>query len=325
VQGGSREPTPGLRARPRAWYRTWWAATLLVVGFLVVLAVVLVVPVWTTDTPTYCSSCKATRAAGASWKESSHRRVSCVECHVPSGLGPALRWRAREWLNVWADYLDVPRNAQRGERPSSEACLACHDLADVPAQNGDVRMPHAVHVGLRDLACADCHDQVAHPATPGPGSAGAVSMAVCSMCHHEGGAPARCSLCHLSPPPADVHPAGYLETHGREALGDEEACLRCHHDRARFCDACHARPPADHFSGTWRYTHGSTAAADPLGCTGCHDRDVFCDQCHRVRHPADWKATHGAAAAGSGGGCLVCHPRSMCDRCHERRGVGVTP
>jgi nitrate/TMAO reductase-like tetraheme cytochrome c subunit len=304
---------------PRPWYRTTWFSALVVVCFIAVVAVIVVIPVWATDTPTYCASCKATKPAGASWERSTHSSVSCVSCHVPPGVVNNVKWRTREWLNVWADYLNVPEVPSRGQRPTNENCLQCHSLENIPSQNDKVRMPHEVHVDLRNLTCADCHNQVAHPK---PGSSGtSVSMAVCSMCHNQDGAPADCSFCHITPPPTDVHPKDYLDTHGKQALADPESCLRCHHSKAEFCDPCHAKPTPDHFSGTWRYTHGKTATKDPLGCSGCHDKDTFCEQCHRVQHPDDWMQAHGAIAAKSGDACLVCHPRSMCDRCHAQRGV----
>ena len=306
------------RLKPRVWYRAPWVATLVVVGFIAVLAVVLVIPVWATSTPRYCMSCKATKLAGLAWETSTHAKVSCTKCHVPPGLSNAIKWRSREWLNIWADYLNMPRVPTKGQRPGNANCLKCHTLNRIPGQNGSVRMPHEVHVDLRNLTCADCHDQVAHPK---PGKVSGVSMAVCSMCHNTQGAPSQCDFCHITPPSKNVHPKDYLQTHGKEALVDQAACFRCHHDKKQFCDACHARPTPDHFSDTWRYRHGPTAKKDPLSCTGCHDSKVFCAQCHQVQHPADWVTTHGAVAKLSSGACLVCHPQAMCDRCHEQRGV----
>ena len=245
--------------------------------------------------------------------------MSCTRCHVPPGLGNAIKWRSREWLNIWADYLNVPRLPSKGERPGNANCLACHALSAIPSQSGDIRMPHEVHVNLRNLTCADCHSQVAHPK---PGSSGTgVAMAVCSMCHNANGAPAGCDVCHVTPPATDVHPKDYLTTHGKQALADPESCMRCHHSKAEFCDPCHAKPTPDHFSDTWRYGHGPTATKNPLSCTGCHNADTFCEQCHKVQHPPDWVQTHSHVAAQSPGACLVCHPRGMCDACHQQRGV----
>ncbi len=149
-------------------------------------------------------------------------------------------------------------------------------------------------------------------------------MSVCSMCHNSQGAAYDCMLCHVTPPPKNVHPANYIKTHGRQALAEgQQACLRCHHSAADFCDPCHSRPPADHFSGTWRYSHGPAAKQSTLACYGCHDQKQFCDGCHQVNHPAAWVQTHGPIAAKSAGACLVCHPAGMCNQCHASRGVKV--
>jgi nitrate/TMAO reductase-like tetraheme cytochrome c subunit len=293
---------------------------LTVVGFLVVVGVALAIPVWATDTPSYCTSCKATQAAGAKWEASAHAKVSCVDCHVPPGMGGAIKWRAREWRNIWADYLNVPRAPSKGDRPGSANCLACHSLNGIPESQGDVRMPHQVHVDLRNLTCADCHIAASHPEAGEGGNA--VKMATCTMCHNTQGAPSECTFCHLTPPPKDTHPQDYIETHGKEALVDETGCFRCHHNKADFCDPCHAKPTPDHFSGSWRYTHKVAAAKDRSGCLGCHSEDAFCEQCHGVRHPETWPQTHGAVAGRGAAACLVCHPQAMCDQCHERQGVG---
>ncbi|NLG65593.1 MAG: hypothetical protein GX537_08315 [Actinobacteria bacterium] len=305
---------------PRKWYRTTWFASAVVVAFVAVVAAIVVIPVWATDTPAYCSSCKATEAAGQSWERSLHSTVSCTKCHVPPGVVNAAEWRARELFNVWADKLNVPQVADRGQRPDSANCLECHSVDNIPADNGVVRMPHQAHVDLRNLTCADCHNQVAHPDADNRGDE--VAMAVCSMCHEQATSTDQCEYCHLEKQQSDVHPQDYLETHGQQALADPDSCLRCHHSKASFCDACHANPTPDHFSGDWRYTHNKTAEKDPEGCTGCHE-ESFCNECHQVQHPDDWREAHGGVAEKSEEACLVCHPRSMCDRCHAQQGVTV--
>lgn len=307
AEGGTKAP----RRR-----RSPWVTAVIVLAVLVGVGVLLWVPVAATSTSSYCSSCKATKAAGASWKHSVHSTVECVECHIPPGAGGQLRWRSREWLNIWADYMNVPRTGQTGQRPGNENCTPCHDLSTIGEEQTIVRLPHQRHVEISGLVCADCHDKVSHGTRA---AAGHVSMAVCGMCHTQAGEAGQCEFCHFEPQDVrDPHPGDYLETHGKEARVGEEACLRCHHDAAAFCDECHARPTPDHFSGTWRYTHGAVAGDDREGCLGCHDERRFCEQCHRVSHPDDWVRTHGAVAS-RGGSCMTCHPQSMCDRCHEER------
>ena len=107
------------------------------------------------------------------------------------------------------------------------------------------------------------------------------------------------------------------------ALANPDDCLRCHHDKQQFCDACHDYPPPSHYSGGWRYSHGKPAATNPANCEACHD-EAYCAQCHQVNHPSTWLETHGAIAAKGLNACLVCHPQSMCDQCHEENGVEVT-
>jgi thiol-disulfide isomerase/thioredoxin len=311
AEGSSDKPH---RARPRR-RRSPWVATLVVLGVIVVIGVLLWVPVAATSTSDYCGSCKATKPAATAWAQSVHAKVECVECHIPPGLDEQIKWRTKEWLNIWADYLNVPRVDQEGERPGNDNCTPCHDMSTVGDVHGDVKMPHSRHVEISGLVCVDCHDKVSHGTRA---QAGRVSMSVCSMCHAQVTATDECGFCHTKPMhPEDTHPPDYIETHGREALADESACLRCHHDPQSFCDDCHSRPTPDHFSGTWRYTHNVVAEKDRQGCMGCHD-EAFCAQCHQVSHPADWLQTHQAVAAKGGGSCLTCHPQSMCDACHAR-------
>jgi len=320
----NRPPTPpSPHPAPAAPRRTfpWWAILLIVLGIAAVAMVAFYVPIALTSTSSYCTSCHEMKAAGRSWQRSVHAKVSCVQCHVDPGLGHGIRWRLQEAKNIWASYLSAGKSMVASvHRPSEAACLQCHKIDDLPSTINGIRIPHQAHVTLRNLTCVDCHTQVSH-AAPGQSNA-TVSMTVCSMCHNGEAAPDACGTCHVTPPPSNVHPPDFMKTHGLQALARGKAeCLRCHHDEAGFCGACHAKAPASHFASDWRYGHGKVATADRAGCLGCHDQATFCQQCHRVDHPADWVTAHAAVAAKGDLSCLVCHPRSMCVTCHARMGV----
>jgi nitrate/TMAO reductase-like tetraheme cytochrome c subunit len=302
--------------KPPVWYRRRWFSALVVIVFFVAVAVVVVAPVSATDTLSYCSSCKETQAAERTWEQSAHREVECTSCHVPPGFAAQASWRLEEAKNIWASYLGVDRSPDRGHLPGNANCLKCHRLESIPDESQGVRMSHELHVNLRNVNCADCHDYVSHRK---PGQSARVTMQTCPMCHNEQGAPDRCDFCH-SAPPADAHRPDYLQEHGEEARLNTDACLRCHHDKETFCDACHALPPENHYSGTWRYTHSADAEDDPANCEACHD-EAYCAQCHTVTHPSDWETQHGPASAQAPEGCLVCHAQGMCDDCHGERGV----
>jgi len=311
---GSSEKRPRLRR---------WLPLLAVVGAAFLLAAAVYVPVRLTSTTSYCTSCHQMQAAGTALKHSVHRNVDCLACHVDPGLSNAVRWRLAESKNIWVTYLNMPVTkgmSNQVHTPSRAACTrsGCHNLSSLGTTFGNVRMNHARHVGMRGLTCIDCHGSVAHPTS---GTGVQVSMTTCFMCHNGAAAPNQCSLCHVQTPTTAGHPANYLKDHGRFALLNEAECLRCHHDKAAFCDACHAKPTPAHYSGTWRYTHGPAATADRAACLGCHSYQSFCIQCHQVDHPADWVTTHGQFAGEAPKSCLVCHPRSMCVGCHQQRGV----
>jgi nitrate/TMAO reductase-like tetraheme cytochrome c subunit len=310
------------RHRPvqRSWYRRAWFTWVVVIALAAIFIGILVYPVAAMDDQSYCTSCKAMQPAAETLAASPHNGVDCNECHMPSGTVASAMWKLGEAKNVWADYLNMPTSAQKGDTPSNANCERCHPVSTIPDEGGSVRMDHELHLDLRNLNCVDCHDTVSHQL---PGQKSGVSMLTCSMCHRaEGTAPSDCDFCHETPPESD-HAPDFMKDHGKQALADPEQCLRCHHDKQQFCDACHDSPPPSHYSGDWRYGHGKDAEADPANCEACHD-DAYCSQCHQVDHPSDWQQTHGATAAKGKNACLVCHPQSMCDRCHEKEGVEVT-
>ena len=282
-----------------------------------IVASVLVYPVAALKNQSYCTSCKAMKPAEKTLAQSAHKGIDCTKCHIPPGIVAGVSWRLSETKNVWADYLSMPVSAQKEHLPTNASCLQCHPLSKIPNETNGVRMNHAEHLA-RNLRCIDCHDTVSHVL---PGQQKGVRMATCTMCHNDTGAPSGCGFCHATPA-VTQHPVDFLKTHGKEALANEQECLRCHHDKQAFCDKCHAYPPPSHYSGDWQYTHGKPAAADPSVCTACHDK-AYCTQCHQVNHPADWVQTHGSVAAKGAKACLVCHPQGMCDACHEQNGVVV--
>ena len=305
-------------AQRRPWRRSGWFLAVAVVGALCVAAVVLYIPVAATSTPAYCGSCHEMSAASKSWHRSAHASVPCVKCHVPAGLVASVKWRAGEARNIWAVYLNMKPQADHEARPATGNCTICHPLKGLMGIPGRLRMPHTTHINQNNLTCVDCHDHTAHVS---PGQSRRVSMSPCTMCHAQTNDPKRCSFCHYTPPDGESHPTDFIKAHGKLALANEPDCLRCHHDRAEFCDACHAKPTPGHYTGDWRYSHGIQARKDRGRCLGCHSYASLCKQCHEVSHPADWGVSHAPVAAKGTASCLVCHPRQMCVDCHREKGV----
>ncbi len=252
----------------------------------------------------------------ATLQHSVHANTPCVSCHVAPTFVGGIRWRAKEWVNILAVYLNMPPAPARQQLPSNANCTSCHSMQNLGTSSSGVRFSHAVHMKqYSSMKCPDCHNDVSHAK---PGHAPTVSMNLCSMCHAAQIQKNQCSFCHTTPPPKEAHPVSYLDVHGRQALANPASCGTCHHDEASFCGSCHSSPPNNHFSGNWLDDHSAAAKADPTVCSGCHDYQTFCVKCHQVDHPADWVDTHGRTAAKGSAPCLVCHQQSYCDICHTK-------
>jgi nitrate/TMAO reductase-like tetraheme cytochrome c subunit len=314
----AQEPQQAARGRSR---RRGWLAGFAVAVIVIVAAAILLTPVVATSSSSYCGSCHTMQQAYRSWQRGAHSSVPCSGCHVPVGVAASIKWRTKEARNIWATYLNMSPSAQRQPRPSSDNCLKCHPLKGLMGTPGKIRMPHATHITQNNLECVDCHDHTAHAP---PGASDTVSMAVCTMCHQETLDPAKCTFCHYTPPAkGETHPTDFIAEHGQLALNNVQDCLRCHHNKAQFCDACHAKPTPGHYSADWPYVHGKQAIKNRAACLGCHSEKQLCDQCHTVNHPADWATAHAPVAAKGDRSCLVCHPRQMCVDCHAAQSVTV--
>ena len=296
----------------------------IVVAIVVsVIVLVILVPVAFTSSTSYCGSCHSMEQAFRTWKRGAHSSVPCSKCHVPPGTLAAFKWRSKETRNIWLSYLNMKPSKDSQSPPATENCVSCHPLKGLMGIPAKLRMPHAKHINQNNLECVDCHDHTAHAA---PGQSSSVSMAPCTMCHEQTNDPAQCDFCHYTPPEGGKsHPTDFLDEHGKLALANEQDCIRCHHNKAQFCDRCHARPTPGHYSGNWPYAHGLEAKKDRARCLGCHSEKQLCNQCHTVDHPADWATSHAPVAAKGDRSCLVCHPRQMCIDCHAAKGVTTTP
>lgn len=315
------EPQPQVVVTGEPKRRSRWFVVAGIAIVAVAVAVLLLVPMIATSSSSYCGSCHSMEQAYASWKRSAHSSVGCAQCHIPPGSVAAVKWRTTETRNIWLTYLNMKPATDSQPVPATDNCLKCHPMKGLMGLPGQIRMPHAQHVNQNNLECVDCHDHTAHAA---PGQSDQVSMAVCTMCHKQTSDPTQCGFCHYTPPvTGKSHPTDFIAEHGKLALNNERDCLRCHHNKAQFCDGCHKKPTPGHYSGDWPYRHGLQAKKDPGRCLGCHTRKQLCDQCHTVDHPADWVTSHASVAAEGQRSCLVCHPTQMCIDCHADNGVSV--
>ena len=102
---------------------------------------------WYTSRPQFCNSCHIMEPYYKSWQASSHKDVTCIECHFPPGLGGKLRGKMLGLVQL-AKY--VTKSA--GPRPAAEipdaSCLrsGCHETRLLTGRvdfHGVALRPHA--------------------------------------------------------------------------------------------------------------------------------------------------------------------------------------
>jgi hypothetical protein len=225
--------------------------------------------------------------------------------------------------------------------PPQMACMLCHEEIDsekeperqieqlfvdgqlpgprVSTLDDEVIFSHLSHVETIE-DCSTCHAGIEESTYPGDLTA--VTMADCTDCHAESGAPAECSTCHSvidrdwAP---DTHGHMWTRVHGKVCRGAEtnsiNDCSLCHTETS--CTQCHQEePPADH-NNFWRErAHGLIAQLDRARCATCHTTD-FCVRCHQETEPRNHVGSFGGTQSNH---CVSCHfplQSSSCATCHE--------
>ena len=157
-----------------------------------------------------------------------------------------------------------------GAKPTQEACLQCHNIAEIGVPKGThlARFDHQLHLKLGNVApliaaaidkktylspaspelraqlntqnpCEACHRGL--EVSDRPDRSGLPQMADCLVCHNQIDPPYSCDFCHAKG--AKLTPASHtpdfmdIHTSGKLAL-DKTTCAVCH-GRKFHCLGCH--------------------------------------------------------------------------------------
>src|SRR3990167_8631675 len=100
-----------------------------------------------------------------SWKQSSHKNIACVECHIPPGMTAELS-KKYEALSMVARYFTGTYGTNPWTEIDDAACLRCHERRLLSGRElfGDVLFDHAAHLSAmrrgKRLRCTSCHSQI---------------------------------------------------------------------------------------------------------------------------------------------------------------------
>jgi nitrate/TMAO reductase-like tetraheme cytochrome c subunit len=330
-------------ADEREWTKIWrklrpivMRLGALLMGLVIFILVCAGAAGWYTSRPEFCNSCHIMEPYYKSWQESSHKDVSCIECHFAPGVGGKLRGKMLGLVQL-AKYV----TASAGPRPAAEipdaSCLrsGCHDKrllsGRVSFRVGRVTIPfdHTPHLGAirrgkkqtiqseMELRCTSCHSQIVQ------GKHMTVTPNTCFLCHFKdepfNQGLGRCARCHQIPDQEFDLGGGVKFSHD---LAYEKGvnCTSCHGDVIRGagevprerCLSCHNRLGDLEQIDDHEFMHEMHVSEHKVDCLQCH---------LQIQHTLDQeKLAHAAADCGS---CHPNHHREQTDMLLGRGGKTV--
>jgi nitrate/TMAO reductase-like tetraheme cytochrome c subunit len=273
-----------------------------------------------TSRPLFCLSCHEMGMPVSTWRVSTHKDVSCSQCHIMPGTISMFKSKAAALRQVYLHMRgNVKTSAIQAHVPDAN-CKRCHPRTRNLIVYHDLQITHKAHWD-RGIKCTFCHADVVH----GPQAAfiNTPRMETCYECHDGKQASNDCSTCHIvlgQRSPTTFSPQ-WIEAH-KENVASEHAdtCTRCH--GADFCNNCHRS--ADPHAASWLQEHPSGYRKDPKSCRVCHalpgeqGEMAFCRDCHALRraHSLDWITKHPQAFKQDPKDCARCHQEKFCSDCH---------
>ncbi len=260
-----------------------------------------------THQPKFCLSCHIMKPYYVAWEESTHNKVSCVECHYEPGYKAEIHGKF-EALTMLVSYVNGTYGTMPAAQIKDASCLraGCHESRleqSVIEFKQGIKFDHDKHVGkaVHDikLRCTSCHSQIVQ------GDHMSVTESVCFTCHFKNQVSADrvrdqqfCTFCHL--PPESPIKIGEVEYQHSYYVNIGVACQRCHEDvvqgegavTQQRCMTCH--PQKDHLE-RWKdfeFLHNKHVEEVKIECFECHDEIV-----HRIPERGTPPVTE----------CALCH------------------
>jgi nitrate/TMAO reductase-like tetraheme cytochrome c subunit len=310
-----------------------------------------------TSRPVFCNSCHIMEPYYQSWQKSSHKDVTCIECHFPPGMGGEVRGKVLGLVQL-LKYV----TASAGPRPSAEipdaSCLrsGCHErrLLEGLVEFHGIPFDHTPHLkeGRRGktLRCTSCHSQIVQ------GSHMTVTTTTCFLCHFKdqpfNEKLSACTHCHQIPQ-REFDLGGGVKFEHELAFKKGVDCQNCHSDLIRGngevprerCLSYHNREGDLAKIGDHVFMHQKHVTEHKVDCTQCHTPILHSLAPHKLEHAAaDCQSCHpnhhqeqvdllegkGAKFPGETGGKaasesnLMVGVRIACPTCHKIRETSST-
>ncbi|HEX5136097.1 MAG TPA: NapC/NirT family cytochrome c [Planctomycetota bacterium] len=297
-----------------------------------------------TTKPQFCRSCHIMEPYVDSWATSSHKNVTCVDCHYEPGLLETFEGKFKA-LSQLAKYVTQTQGTKPWAEVSDYSCMrgGCHSerLLEGEIQFGRIRFDHKSHlIGSergKKLRCTSCHSQIVQ------GNHLTVTTTSCFLCHFKPGPTAAggpalgdCNLCHGPPP--DAIQLGPFSFRHSDYLSRGVQCSSCHGDVTRGmgevprdrCGSCHNKEAHLQKYDDVEFVHRMHVTEHSVSCIRCHNEIQHglppreehykgaCSNCHVDTHkgPAEiYRGTGGKDVADDPSAMYLA--RVTCNGCHR--------
>ena len=97
-----------------------------------------------TNSPTFCHSCHEMAPEYATYTNSAHNQISCVQCHIKPGMTNMLTHKVKSLKEVYYHVTGIPEQIVQtdDEAISNENCLQCHSQNRLVTASGDLKVNH---------------------------------------------------------------------------------------------------------------------------------------------------------------------------------------
>jgi len=135
---------------------------ILVTGLLVIAGAATTGAIVASSSPTFCASCHEMKPEFATWQVSSHKEVTCIQCHVGPGIMNLLKDKVEGIEKVaWHLSGSYTRPIEMAKPMENGQCLTCHPREGLKNNKGELAVPHGKHLD-QDVNCLSCHQGLVH-------------------------------------------------------------------------------------------------------------------------------------------------------------------
>jgi nitrate/TMAO reductase-like tetraheme cytochrome c subunit len=256
---------------------------------LIAFFVVTVALLQFSESSTFCGLCHQMNSYIESWKASSHRNVSCTQCHYAPGFFNHLKGKWVDGQVSLAYFISGKKPSMPHAEISDASCLqkGCHKIEELQGDMiyKNVAFSHGKHLdelkrGMK-LRCTSCHAQMVQ------GQHLTVHETNCFICHYYKAGPkgeeeclscaiGGCTSCHFEPK-GDINVKGWNFNH-RKYIERGVACEKCHlnvikgdgHVPEGKCVQCHNEPEILVTQYPSELQHKNHVTNHKIECSHCH-------------------------------------------------------